>query len=191
MNKLLMKVHDVLPLLLCTSIGSGVTMRTSAQPEVEVTRYRVVALSTNFILPFARFNFTEVDNKQTVGNLSLFKSVGAGFTLNYGRMSTTVEKDSQNEDLDRKFYNAIGLNLGVLFSADLSTDQPTNVFAPTIGVSLMDFAVGWGYELGTHRDGETGHFITVSYDIPLQKLSSKGTWPLWKKKLEDDQLMIR
>lgn len=181
----------VFSLSICLAVLWSLPGVALGQGDVTVTRYRVVALSTNFILPFARFNFTEADNKKEVGHLSLFKSVGAGFTLNYGRMTTTVEEGSQNEDLDRKFYNAIGLNFGVLFSADLSAEQPTNVFAPTIGLSLMDFAIGWGYELGTHTDGETGHFLTISYDIPLQKLSSKGTWPLWKKELEADQLMLR
>jgi len=159
-----------------------------ATPKIENSN--VVALSTNFILPFARFNFNETSNKEAVGNLKLFQSIGAGVSLNYGRLTTTSEKGSMNDAVDERFANAIGLQLGFLFSADLSNEKPSNVFAPTIALNILDFSVGWGVELGTRTEGETGHFMTIAYAIPLQKLTKKGTWKLIKWIPDDGAIMI-
>ena len=153
---------------------------TPASPNVRISNSNVLTLNSNFILPITRFNFYTDDANSDYGKLLLFNSLGAGLSLNYGRLTETVEEGSQNENIDQKFANAIGLQLGVLFSADLSKENPSNVFAPTVSLSILDFQIGWGFELGTRQPIETRHFVTVSYGIPIQKLTKKGTWTLLK-----------
>jgi hypothetical protein len=153
-------------------------------PVVKVKKSKVLAIHTNFILPLTRFNFlADGEKKPPFGQLKFFNSLGAGINFSYGNLTETYEENSNNDNIDARFSNAIGIQIGFLFSSDVKEPEPTNIFAPTISFTFLDFQLGGGYELGSRADRETGLFVSLSYGIPLQKLSSKGSWILkrWSK----------
>ena len=57
-------------------------------------------------------------------------------------------RDENSNIINQEFISTIGLHLGFLFSASTGEDN-RNVFAPTFNLSLLDFQLGLGYELGT------------------------------------------
>ncbi|CAM1357641.1 Ig-like domain-containing protein [Tenacibaculum halocynthiae] len=137
--------------------------------------YKATILNTNFSIPLARFNFTK-NTKNKTGDLLLFNSIGAGFGFSAGELSET--RDSKGELINQEFVNTFGMHLGFLFSAGTG-DDAKNVFAPTLNVSVLDFQIGLGYELGTLTDNQKPIFLTLSYAIPLYKLKKGGFW-IWK-----------
>lgn len=182
------KIISILTFLLSHNFLFGQT----STPTVKIKKSNVLTLNSNFILPITRFNFYDsTKNKNAFGRLQLFNSIGAGIGLNFGRLTETIEEGSKNENIDQKFANAIGIQFGFLFSVDLKDPEPSNIFAPTIGISILDFQLGWGYELGTKQLGETRHFVTLSYGIPIQKLTTKGTWILKEGSTTSEEKLIK
>lgn len=141
----------------------------------KTVKYKATIWNTNFSIPLARFNFTE-DNEQKVGDLLLFNSIGAGFGISAGELSET--RDLKGELINQEFVNTFGVHVGFLFSAGTG-DDAENVFAPTLNVSILDFQIGVGYELGTLSENQKPTFLTLSYAIPLYKLKKGGFW-IWK-----------
>lgn len=132
--------------------------------------YTATIWNTFFQLPLARFDLSKKsDNRE--GNISLFNSVGAGFGISWGRLERA--RNDYGQIIKEDFSSTFGLHLGVLFSAS-SGDDTKNVFAPTFNISLLDFQLGTGYELGTRTDNQRPFFFTVSYAIPLYKLIKKS-----------------
>ncbi|WP_160114578.1 hypothetical protein [Aquimarina sp. AU474] len=129
--------------------------------------FKAIIWNTNFNVPIARFNFAKDDSEKR-GDILLFSSVGAGFGISSGRMTET--RDENGDLISNEFENSIGLHLGFLFSASTGDDNK-NVFAPTISLSLLDFQLGYGYELGTTTINQQRNFITLGYGIPLYKLT--------------------
>jgi hypothetical protein len=157
------------------------TVTVTAQPTT-VEKYRAFFMTTNFVIPLVRFNILNKASQTTsIGNVALFNSVGAGLDLSLGRLIVTKNNSTGDEDLE--FSNRIGLQIGVLFAANSSAGTNANVFAPTIGITLLNFQIGAGYELGTTGTGETKFFATVAYGIPLAKLIDGGYWEIarWKR----------
>ncbi len=153
--------------------------REESTRSVTVEKDRVLALNTNFVLPIMRFDLLKTSyQEKAFGSLSLFNSIGAGVSLNFGEQMEISESESSNEDLDEKFVNMIGLQLGFIFSADLNEAESSLHFAPTIALQVLDFQIGLGYELGKVNDEASRTFITLGYGIPLQKLTRTGTWEL-------------
>lgn len=152
----------------------------------ETKNYFANVLTTNFSVPLARFNFTKsvpVDatnpEPQTKnGEITLFNSIGAGISYNYGVYRATT--NGQREVVNEEFSNIIGAQIGFLFSAGTGEDTK-NVFAPVVNLVILDFQVGLGYELGTVNTNQKRTFLTLSYAIPLYKLSKTGFYMLKKK----------
>ncbi|WP_281612925.1 hypothetical protein [Flammeovirga sp. SubArs3] len=141
----------------------------------KTVKYKATIWNTNFSIPLARFNFTK-DNDQKTGDLLLFNSIGAGFGISKGELSET--RDQQGNLLNQEFINTFGIHLGFLFSAGTG-DDTKNVFAPTLNFSVLNFQMGIGYELGTRSEDQLPAFLTLSYAIPVYKLTKGGFW-IWK-----------
>jgi hypothetical protein len=163
------------------------TVSVTDQPTT-VEKYRAFFMTTNFVVPLVRFNILNKASQNTsIGNVALFNSVGAGLDFSLGRLSVTKNNSTGDEDLE--FSNRIGFQIGVLFAANSSAGTNANVFAPTIGITLLNFQIGAGYELGTTGTGETKFFATVAYGIPLSKLIDGGYWEIarWKRHKKNDK----
>jgi hypothetical protein len=171
------KILVVLFLLLASFdlFSQETTTVDNTELQVEIKTSNVITLNTNFILPITRFNFYKKTTNNEYGKLQMFNSIGAGIGFNYGSLTETMEIGSKNDKIEQKFANAIGIQFGILFAMDSQNGEPKNVFAPTVAISILDFQIGYGYELGTKEDNISGHFVTISYGIPIQKLTKKGT----------------
>ncbi|NNV53964.1 hypothetical protein [Limnovirga soli] len=153
---------------------------TSELERSTTSTYAATVINTNFVVPIIRFNTVSkdgADNNQK-GNISFFNSIGAGISINWGRLELTTDADKKI--INREMNNTFGLQLGLLFAANSSTENNTNIFAPTFSVSLLNFQVGCGYELGTISTKENRFFYTLAYGIPVSKLV-KGGFFVWKK----------
>lgn len=138
-------------------------------------RYKATIMNTNFSIPLARFNFSKEDNEKA-GDLLLFNSIGAGFGFSAGELEET--RNLQGDLINQEFVNTFGVHLGFLFSAGTGEDVK-NVFAPTFNISILDFQLGIGYELGSLSPNQRPGFLTLSYAIPLYKMKKGGFW-IWK-----------
>lgn len=142
--------------------------------------FRCQVINTNFTIPILRFNTvnkTGVDNNQR-GNLSLFNSIGAGVSYNWGRM--TITTDDLNNVINTEMNNTFGFQLGVLFAANSSSGNNANIFAPTFSLAILNFQIGCGYELGTISPKENRFFYTIAYGISLGKLIKGGYYVVKK-----------
>lgn len=141
----------------------------------KTVKYKATIWNTNFSIPLARFNFTK-DSQNKRGDLILFNSIGAGFGISGGELTET--RDYDGNLIHQEFVNTIGVHFGFLFSAGTGEDTK-NVFAPTVNLSILDFQIGLGYELGNLNENQKPLFLTLSYAIPLYKLRKGGFW-IWK-----------
>lgn len=146
----------------------------SSQLKNTVLSYKATISNSYFQIPAVRFNFVDDENK--IGDINIFNSVGAGVGISWGRMEIT--RDNNGEIINQDFSSTVGLHLGALFSAGTG-DDAKNVFAPTFNVSVLDFQVGLGYELGSISENQERHFITLAYSIPIYKLVKKS-YRIWK-----------
>ncbi|TVZ14337.1 hypothetical protein [Maribacter sp. MAR_2009_72] len=148
---------------------------TSYSQSLSVTEYKnSKVLNTNFTVPLVRFNFIDdTADELAKGNVTFFSSVGAGISYNLGRLYQTT--DGNSKITDNEFNNIIGVQAGFLFSAKTGT-TPTNIFALTAGINILDFHVGYGYELGTIEENQKRGFLTISYSIPVSKLTKAGLY---------------
>lgn len=138
------------------------------QPKNTTYKFKTKIINTNFTIPVARFNTiknSEANSK--VGDIILFNSIGAGVGVSWGELERSTNE--YFETINSDFTSTFGIHLGVLFSAG-SGEESKNVFAPTLSFSILDFQVGYGYELGTIETGQKRDFWTIAYAIPLSKL---------------------
>ena len=136
------------------------------------TQFKAWVLNTDFNLPAIRFTpFYPAyrDRNHSMGRLSVFNSVGAGFSLNRGIFTELVDADKPENVISSQMKNRFGVHLGMLFSYP-NDSLKSFVFAPTIGLQLLDIQFGLGYELGTVQTGERRMFYTLAYRIPIKKL---------------------
>ncbi len=170
--------------LLCMVLLSGMLLR--GQTDLKVTEFKdSQVISTNFTVPLVRFNFVEqTENNLEKGNVTFFSSVGAGVSYNFGRLFQHENNDG--EIVENEFMNIIGVQMGFLFSAKTS-DPPTNIFALTTGINILDFHVGYGYELGTISENQKRGFLTISYSIPISKLTKAGLFVINKGRLANKE----
>lgn len=148
-----------------------------AQPFSTTFRYKVTILNTNFTIPLARFNFVTDNSNLKKGEIILFNSVGAGIGISLGEIEKTT--DATGTTINTDFTNTFGIHLGVLFSSGKDGSEQKNIFAPTLSLSILDFQLGFGYELGTTIETQKKGFITLAYAIPLSKLV-KGKYYVFK-----------
>ncbi len=167
-------MRDIFLLLMLSS-----TILAHCQTDLTVTEFKnSKVISTNFTVPLVRFNFVnQTEDSMEKGNVTFFNSVGAGVSYNFGRLFQYQNKE--NEIVENEFINIIGFQAGFLFSAK-TDDPPTNIFALTAGVTILDFHVGYGYELGTISQNQKRGFITISYSIPVSKLTKAGLFVIDK-----------
>lgn len=132
--------------------------------------YATSIWSTNFNIPLIRFNLIEGDDTKK-GDVLIFSSIGAGIGHSWGHLERT--RDNRGEIVNEEFSSTFGIHLGALFSAGTGEDNK-NVFAPTFNLSLLDFQIGLGYELGTILPSQKREFLTLSYGIPLYKLFKRS-----------------
>ncbi len=140
-------------------------------------RYKVTMLNTNFTIPLARFNFVKDNTKAKKGEILLFNSIGAGVGISFGEIERTTDATGANINTD--YTNTFGIHLGVLFSSGKDGNEQKNIFAPTLALSVLDFQLGGGYELGTTLDTQKKGFVTLAYAIPLSKLI-KGKYYIFR-----------
>ena len=137
-------------------------------------------LTTNFTVPILRFNLLNKGSQTTsTGNVALFNSVGAGLSFNIGRLTVTRDPTT-NLITEQEFFTRIGLQLGCLFAASNSSSGSSNVFAPTLSLTVVNFQIGGGYELGDVDNNHSKFFISLAYGIPLAKLVPGGFWKIWQ-----------
>lgn len=139
-----------------------------------IATYKRTIVTTNFTIPVARFDINKPQYDTTgnligdaKGNISLFSSFGFGVGICGGRSEIT--RDSNGVIIDDSFSNTIGLYLGILYQAGTG-ENPRNVFAPTLSLSVLDIQLGVGYDYGKVPITQERAFVTVSYGIPLYKL---------------------
>lgn len=138
--------------------------------ESSTSEYAVSILTTSFVVPAIRFNFQD-NNSNRKGTVSAFSTIGAGVAWNAGRLTYVTDHTSQVINAD--FRNTIGFQIGVLFSASSDSTQK-NVFAPTVGINVLNFNIGFGYELGDLAAGDKPGFITIAYNISLANLANNA-----------------
>lgn len=139
-----------------------------AQPTSTTFKYKARILNTNFTIPFARFNFVKDNTDSKKGEILLFNSIGAGFGVSWGEMEKTT--DATGTTINTDFTNTFGVHIGFLFSSGKDGEEQKNIFSPTISVSILDFQLGAGYELGTRVENQKKGFVSLAYAIPLSKL---------------------
>lgn len=86
----------------------------------------------------------------------------------------SITTDATGKVINTEFQNTFGIQLGVLFAANSSSGNNANVFAPNLSLTVLNFQVGCGYELGTISSNEKRFFYTLAYGIPLAKLFRGG-----------------
>lgn len=142
-------------------------------PPSSTREYKASVWSTNFTIPILRFNvLKKTDNKDAKGNVALFNSIGAGFGISWGRLEETT--DNTGKVINTEMNNSFGVQVGILFATNSSGGNNANVFAPTISVSVLNFNVGYGHELGTLPENTHRGFLTIAYGIPISKLVKGG-----------------
>ncbi|MBN9296249.1 MAG: hypothetical protein J0I41_04510 [Filimonas sp.] len=145
------------------------------------------ALNSNFILPGVRFNFLK-DPKNSKGSVEYFNSAGAGISFTYGNIcikdknGNKITSTTDRDDLDISMSNLFGISIGVLFSQSNTDSSKRTIFAPMVGFQILDFHIGVGKELGTTNDYKQV-FMTITYAVPLQKLTNVGSFLLTRLQL--------
>ena len=152
---------------------SGKEFGQTALPAKRISSKALILTST-FNLPIVRFNRLKTDgaNGQS-GNVEFFNSVGAGLSFLFGRLEQI--QDNNNKTITSDFANTVGITGGFLFAANVDDGTTSeNIFATTIGLTFLDFQVGLGWEHGDRSSNTEKLFVTISYGIPLTKVSKKS-----------------
>ncbi|HWZ04823.1 MAG TPA: hypothetical protein VNX40_14500 [Mucilaginibacter sp.] len=167
-------------------------------------KYKATVLSTNFVIPLLRLNLlnkTPGNSSNALLSSSFLNSAGAGFNYSWGKLEETLDANGNTASTD--FYNRFGLQLGFLFAANsssstsattttstssTSSSQSSTIFAVVAGVSVLNFQVGGGYELGSLSPGQKRVFFTLSYAIPMSTLINGGYKIFHLEKLPENSL---
>lgn len=161
--------------LVCPCLAQRQSTYTPEKPST-TTEYNAEVVSTNFTIPLLRVNWVDKNSSgapaDRKANVSLFNSVGAGIGYYWGRLKTTT--DGAGQIINTEMDNKIGIQTGFLFAANGNASTNTNIFAWTLGVSFLNFNVGYGYEFGSIGANEKRGFLTVAYGIPISKLIRGG-----------------
>ncbi|MDR6563558.1 MULTISPECIES: hypothetical protein [unclassified Arcicella] len=180
----------VIPAVTSIVTGAPVPALRAVVGTNEIKEYNAQVISTNFTIPIIRFN--PIDEASTgaptdrKGNVSFFNSIGAGVGYYWGRLTEVT--DANAKVISTEMDNTFGIQTGFLFAANSSNGNNANIFAWTIGISLLNFQIGYGYEFGTVGTNEKRGFVTLAYGIPVSKLIRGGFFKVKKTILTDDQL---
>jgi hypothetical protein len=107
-------------------------------------------LSSNFTVPTVTFQpllesyrTKGVNKDKPRGDLSFFNAVGAGISLFRANFKIlTSKEDTTGIDIN----NQVGFQTGFLFSRSAAGTEEKNRFAIQIGISILDFQIGFGKE---------------------------------------------
>jgi hypothetical protein len=146
-------------------------------PKGKTSIYKATVLNSNFTVPLIRFNRINNDNTQK-GSVSFFNAIGAGIGISWGELSVTTDNSEGAQVINSEMNNTVGIQLGCLFAANTNSENQQNIFAPTFSVSVLNFQLGYGYELGTVSENQKRGFVTIAYSIPLSKLIKGGFYIL-------------
>lgn len=136
-------------------------------------KQRVLLASTNFNIPLLQFTPIK-DDLTKKGDVSFFNSVGAGIGISFADLTYSTNTKGDTATIETK--NKLGIQTGFLFASNSSDVNKTNKFAWTMSLVLLDFQVGYGYELGTLGLNQKRNFFILSYNIPLSKLTTGGSY---------------
>ncbi|MDN5201487.1 Ig-like domain-containing protein [Fulvivirgaceae bacterium BMA10] len=149
---------------------------------VVISKEKRTAIHTNFILPLFRFDRTNENISNPKFRTSVFSSLGAGINIARGELTTTMEINSKNDPVSSTFTNHFGAQFGVIFSSVSDNGENENFIGLLMGLTFLDMQVNWGYNFGTRGTDIEGHFFTLAYGIPIQKLTNKGSYIFGNKK---------
>lgn len=147
-------------------------------------RYKATILSSNFSIPLVKFSRFQSNMNGSTGDVSFFNSVGAGLSIAGGEISEV--RDPSGKIINQDFTPTFGATFGFLFSSASLLEERQNSFAPFVGISILDFQIGLGWELGSVPDSYKRSFFTVSYNIPIYKLKRGGFYILRSGDFIDD-----
>jgi len=159
---------------------------TTGVPLTFTSKYNATVINTNFTLPLLRVNFLvnkPVNSSNSLTSTSFFNSAGAGINISTGDLDVT--KDSGGNTVSVDYHNHFGFQAGFLFASSSatgtttdqsgkSTTQSGTIFALVAGISILNFQVGGGYELGSLAPGQRRGFLTIAYAIPMSVLIDGG-----------------
>ena len=148
-------------------------------PKGKTSVYKATVLNSNFTVPLIRFNRINNDINQK-GSVSFFNAIGAGIGISWGELAVTTDNSEDSHVINSEMHNTIGVQLGCLFAANTNSENQQNIFAPTLSVSVLNFQLGYGYELGTISEKQKRGFLTIAYSIPLSRLI-KGGFYIFKR----------
>lgn len=144
--------------------------------------YNGWALNSNLNSPIVRFNIESFRAyREKLGSIEYFGSAGAGIGISYGKIkiktnSTTSIRNNPSDENEIQMRNLIGFNAGFIFSKSGDELTKRTIFAPVICFQLLDFQIGYGYELGDVANTAHRSFITISYGISINKLTDAGSF---------------
>lgn len=147
-------------------------------------RYKATILSSNFSIPVVKFSRFDQPTNGASGDVSFFNSVGAGLSIAGGEISEV--RDESGKIINQDFTSTLGATIGFLFSSASVLDERQNSFAPFIGLTVLDFQIGMGWELGILPESYKRSFFTVSYNIPIYKLKRGSFYILRSGDFIDD-----
>jgi len=177
--------------ILCMLILMELQAQTRELPST-TTEYKAQVISTNFTVPIIRFNPIDKNSSgapsDKKGNVAFFNSIGAGVGYYWGRLTTVT--DNNSKVISTEMNNTFGIQTGFLFASNSSGSNNTNIFAWTLGISILNFQFGYGYEFGTVGSNEKRGFLTVAYGIPVSKLLNGGFYVRKKTDLSNSQKQI-
>lgn len=151
-------------------------------------------LNSGVNLPAAKFHLVETSlDDESKGFLELFSSFGVGLSINFGDAKFTRNLDNMSLIEDRtEFTNLVGFQCGILYSSkfsDLSQSQ-INIFSFYSGINVLDLQLGGGYEFGSRVANSNGWFVSVSYGIPIYKITGSGSYLFKSNKTKKQESLM-
>jgi hypothetical protein len=143
---------------------------------ISVKTQRTWLMNSDFTAPTMRYApyITRPPNSSSSGHLSMFNSVGAGLSFNFGEMTQMFRPSpdsTRREIAATTLENYFGFGLGLLFSV-AGEQNRTYSLAPNFGIQILDFQLGVGYELGSSDASESRFFYSLGYKLRFKNINS-------------------
>lgn len=181
---IIMKFIIFVSLLLCSFKVFSQEIENDQESSITISSNKTAwLLTSNFTVPTVIFqpvlqDFREKNIGTERGNLSFFNSIGAGISVSRADFKIIAsENDTKGTDIRNQF----GFQAGFLFGRTATGTEDKNRFALQMGISILDFQIGFGKEFISVPKNFNSKFITISYGIPVSKLS-KNTAYVFKNK---------
>ncbi len=177
---MLYKTTLILLIALCYlppySQNTTIVAKETANNTLFVKTQRTWLMNSDFTAPTMRYApyITKPPNSSSSGHLSMFNSVGAGLSFNFGEMTQMFRPSpgsTRREIAATTLENYFGFGLGLLFSV-AGEQNRTYSLAPNFGIQILDFQLGVGYELGSSDASESRFFYALDYKLRLKNITS-------------------